>query len=467
MKQEHIEAAIETAGLTPPSNTSFEVSGEDPFFRSPMNLATGASAALVMLGSAVDDIWHLRHDKRQHISIDSRHAALSLLSAWLLTIDGESAFLKLADRDGHNQVSGAFECEDGQRIHLQPGFAHHSDATLSVLNCEPSPTAVATAIRKWRSGSLETALSEAGVPAVIIRDWPTWQQHPQGIAMTDIPVVEIEKIGDAPAVMPAPSRLPLSNIRVLDLTRVLAGPTCSRILGEFGADVLHVDSPHLPDLKPGQADTAHGKRMTFLDLEQQQDSDVLGSLSDTTDVFVQSYRAGSLARRGFGPNELAQHRPGIVYVSVNCYGHHGPWINRPGYDGNAMAATGINLIQNAPPEPGIAIAMNDYCTAYWGAYGALRALHKRATEGGSWHVKVSLTQSAMWFLRMGVPHDRTRGLPANEITSLASDYMSAEDTAYGRLMQLTPALNLSETPPAWRRKTPLPGSSEAIWADYQ
>lgn len=461
MENRHIIDAIRHAGLTPPE-LKFSVTGNDPFFRSPLQLATGASAALVMLGDAVDQLWQLRGGTPQTVHIDANHAALSLLSMWLLTVDGELASAKFAD-SGRVNLSGQYRCADDKWIHLQPGFAHHAEAITRTLGCEAHRDALRAAIAARQSDAVETELSQAGVPAVVIRSWESWQQTQQGQAMAGVPVCEITRIDDADPGPLTPASRPLEGIRVLDITRVLAGPTCARLLGEQGADVLHVDGPHLPDLKPGQVDTSHGKRMTFLNLDQTEDLQTLQDLAGNADVFVQSYRAGSLARRGLGPEALAKLRPGMVYVSVNCYGHHGPWRDRPGYDGNAMAATGIQLIQRQEPEPGIAVAMNDYCTAYWGAWGAMTALRRRATEGGSWHVRVSLVQSAMWFLRMGTPFDRTLGQSPEQVREIAERYLVAEDSPYGRLMQLRPALGMSLTPPEWRSGTPLPGSSAPVW----
>lgn len=461
MDNQNVEKAIKTAGLEPP-DIEYEITGDDPFFKSPLQLATGACASLVMLGSAIDEVWRLRGGVRQSIKLDADHAALSLLSMWLLRIDGESAAAKLSRDDG-TRLTGQYECADGRLIHLQPGFPHHAETIVRSLGCDMDRNAVAEAVAARPAAELEDRLSEAGIPAVVVRDWQTWQQTPQGMAMKDVPTVEIEKIADSAPMPLGSADAPLAGIRVLDLTRVLAGPTCARTLGEYGADVLHVDGPHLPDLKPGQADTAHGKRMTFLDLRQHTDLVTLTKLLPATDVFVQSYRAGSLAARGLGPEQLAKERPGIVYVSVNCYGHHGPWQGRPGYDGNAMAATGIQLIHREEPSPGIAVAMNDYCTAYWGAYGAIKALARRATEGGSWHVRVSLTQSAMWFLRMGLPNDRTKGHTPQDVRRISEAYMHEEASPYGKLTQLLPALGMSETPPRWRNGTPMPGSSPPNW----
>ena len=463
MDRETVIQAIEAAGLSAPADTDWSVQGSDPFFRSPLPLATGASAALVMLGSALDELHCARGGTRQMVSVDAQHAALSLLSMWLLTVDGKDALQALSATSGN--LVGQYPCSDGTVLHLQPGFQHHNEAICRVLACQPVAESVKSAIAGQPGGALETSLSDAGVPAVLVRDRESWHQHPQGMAMAPIPTVEIEQIGESAPVPLALDVQPLGGLRVLDLTRVLAGPTCAKILGEHGADVLHVDSPNLTDLRAAQADTAHGKRMTFLDLELADDRDQLKLLASTADVFVQSYRAGSLARRGFGPDALAEAGKGSVYVSVNCYGHHGPWVDRPGFDGNAMAATGISKLHSQEPAPGIAVAMNDYCTAYWGAYGAIEGLRRRAVSGGSWHVRVSLTQSAMWFLRLPRVTNGDSGHSAGEALELSSHYRTTEQTAYGRLSQLNSPLLMSATPAAYARGTPMPGSSKPVWLD--
>ena len=142
---------------------------------------------------------------------------------------------------------------------------------------------------------------------------------------------------------------PLSGLRVMDMTRVLAGPTVARTLAEFGADILHITARHLPDLTSAQADTGHGKRRTFLDLNDPEDLLQLRHLVKGADVFNQSFRTGRLANRGFSPDQVAAMRPGIIYVSENCYGHHGPWQHKRGYDSNVRAASGV-LMQHENPR---------------------------------------------------------------------------------------------------------------------
>jgi crotonobetainyl-CoA:carnitine CoA-transferase CaiB-like acyl-CoA transferase len=208
-----------------------------------------------------------------------------------------------------------------------------------------------------------------------------------------------------------------------------------------------------------EVDTGHGKRQAYLDLEEAKGAVTLRRLIGRADVFSQGFRSGSLDRRGFGPEELASIRPGIVYVSENAYGHVGPWRQRPGWEQLAQAATGVTL-QQGGARPVIApAAMTDYTTGYLAALGAMIALRRRAFEGGSWHVRTSLARTAMWFQSLG---NDLNPAAASEVGNLGM-LMEDRETGYGRLRYLRPALDMSVTPPAWREVVRPPGSDPAEW----
>ena len=175
----------------------------------------------------------------------------------------------------------------------------------------------------------------------MVRTMDEWAKHPQAIAIAGLPLMEIIKLGDSP---PEPLRKgdrPLSGIRVLDLTRVLAGPTCARTLAEHGADVLKITGAHLPSMGRQEFDTGHGKLSAHLDLREEKDMETLRGLVRETDVFSQGYRPGTLGKRGFSPEALAQLRPGIVFVSLCAFSHVGPWASRRGFDTVVQTVSGI------------------------------------------------------------------------------------------------------------------------------
>lgn len=435
---------------------------------SPLGIREGATTVLGLVGQQVADIWQAGTGRAQDVCIDTRHAEVSMASAWLLRLDGDFATTRNAPG---GPIEGGFTTADDKTLYFLCAFPGITQQTAEALGCEVTRESVAAAVRAKPAAELEAALNERDVTGVIVRDYATWKSHPQAEALEPQPVVHIQRIGDAPPTPLPLGERPLSGLRVVDATRVIAGPMCTRTLTEFGADVLHVGSPHVPDLVYTQADTAHGKRRAFVDLDQPEGIPQMQDLCRHADVFVQSYRPGSLARRGFGPADLAELRPGVVYVTESAYGDEGPWRTKRGFDGNIQAATGIQALHGPRPRPAaggadspIAMAINDYCTGYWGAYGVLEALRRRAIEGGSWHVQVSLAQTAMWFLRMGSSHDPADAMPAREARALAAELSEQSQSDYGVMTRLRPVLQLSETPAHWATPTVLPGHDPATWA---
>jgi crotonobetainyl-CoA:carnitine CoA-transferase CaiB-like acyl-CoA transferase len=257
---------------------------------------------------------------------------------------------------------------------------------------------------------------------------------------------------------------------VLDLTRVLAGPTCARTLAEHGADVLKITAAHLPNLGYQEYDTGHGKLSAQLDLRAARDVDTLRALVRDADVFSQSYRPGSLADRGFSPEALARLRPGIVVVSLSAFSHAGPWAGRRGFDTVVQTVSGITarqgeLFPGAQPGPQFYPASAiDYITGYLMAFGAGVALARRTREGGSWLVRISLAQTGRWLVGHGeVPAAELTGVPREFTPAELERWTITSDTPAGRLHHLGPVVDLSETPPRWARPTVPLGYHEPVW----
>ena len=205
---------------------------------------------------------------------------------------------------------------------------------------------------------------------------------------------------------------------MLDLTRVVAGPTCARTLAEHGADVLKIAAPHIPIVERQEYDTGHGKLSAYLDLREEKDREILRGLIREADVFSQGYRPGTLSTRGFSPQALAQLRPGIVAVSLSAFSHVGPWASRRGFDTVVQTVSGISTRQAQAfpgPEPGprfYPASAVDFITGYLMAFGTMVALRRRAEEGGSWFVRISLAQVGRWLVQRGeVPESQLRDVP--------------------------------------------------------
>src|SRR5206468_8562661 len=216
---------------------------------------------------------------------------------------------------------------------------------LKVLGVAEDREAVTRAVARWDAAELEEAIIAAKGAGGMVRSKAEWAVHPQGKAVAALPLMEIVRIGDSrPEALPSGKR-PLSGIRVLDLTRVLAGPTCGRTLAEHGADVMKITAQHLPNLGYQEWDTGHGKLSAQLDLRQPGDLETLRGLVRETDVFSQGYRPGTLAGRSLSPEELAALRPGLIYVSLSAFSHSGPWAQRRGFDTVVQTVSGMTARQ--------------------------------------------------------------------------------------------------------------------------
>jgi crotonobetainyl-CoA:carnitine CoA-transferase CaiB-like acyl-CoA transferase len=438
--------------------------GSDPVLPTPFRIGTAGAASLAAVALATVELWRIRTGRGQEVAVDLRQAAASLRSATYMQLgDGKLP----PDR---NPLMGFYPARNGRWSYLHCNFPNHRAAALKVLDVPEDHDAVTCAVADWDAAELEEAIIAAKGAGGMVRTHAEWAAHPQGKAVAGLPLLEIVKIGEAPPEpLPAGER-PLSGIRALDLTRVLAGPTCARTLAEHGADVLKITAPHLPSLGYQEFDTGLGKLAAYLDLREPEAVETLRGLAREADVFCQGYRPGSLAARGFSPEALAALRPGIVCVSLSAFGHEGPWASRRGFDTVIQAVSGIaarqaEVVPGRTPGPQFyPVSAIDYCTGYLMAMGTMVALARRAREGGSWLVRASLAQIGKWIVDLGE-------IPASDLAGVASDFTPAElehwsmttETPAGRLRHLGPVVRLSETPPHWARPSVPLGFNAAAW----
>ena len=351
-------------------------------------------------------------------------------------------------------------------MRLHTNFPHHRAGILKLLDCAYEREAVQAALLRWEAEPFETAAAEAKLIATMLRSPAEWAAHPQGKAVAGLPLLEISRIGEAPARrLPAGAARPLSGVRVLDLTRVIAGPVCGRTLAAHGAEVMRITAPHLPGLPELDIDMGRGKLSAALDLRAAEERERLAALARESHIFVQGYRPGGLAALGFSPEALAEMRPGIVAVSLSAYGHEGPWANRRGFDSQVQNASGINVAEaearGVPPPKELPAQALDHASGYLMAFGAMMALLRKAREGGSWHVRVSLAQTGHWLTGLGrLQCGFDRAEPTSEEIKAVLDAM---DTPFGRLTFIRHAARLSETPAVWARP-PVPlGTHAPVW----
>ncbi|PPQ35221.1 CoA transferase [Rhodopila globiformis] len=464
MPHDALRGILSIAGLHAGSVTF--TGGSDPVLPTPFRIGTAGAATLAATGIAAAELWDLRTGQRQDVAVDVRQAAASLRSSHYLTV--ANAEVSAA----RNSIMGVYPAKNGRWSYIHTNFPNHRAAALQVLGVADDRDAVARAIANRDAAALEEAIIAAEGAGGMVRSAAEWSAHPQAAAIAALPLLEIVRIGDSPPEPLPPGNRPLSGIRVLDVTRVLAGPTCARTLAEHGADVLKITAAHLPSLGYQEYDTGHGKLSAELDLRTQRDRAALLGLIRQADVFSQGYRPGSLAARGLSPEALAAIRPGLIYVSLSAFGHAGPWASRRGFDTVVQTVSGITtrqaeVIPGKTPGPQFyPVSAIDYCTGYLMAFGAMVALGRRAREGGSWLVRISLAQVGRWIVGLGeVPATAARDAPAEFTAQELDRWSMVSETPAGPLRHLRPVVQMAETPPHWARPSVPLGYHQPVWPD--
>lgn len=439
--------------------------GSDPVLPSSFRLATAAQASIGAAALAAAEIGHRRGAARQQVGVSALDAALECGMHY--RIDGRTP-------DAWDPLSSLYRCGGGalpQWLRLHANFAHHRDGALRLLGLPPGPAtgraAVQAALAGWSAEGFESAAAEAGLVVAALRSFDEWDRHPQGLALAGAPVISLEKIGEAP-----PQRwselsngsAPLSGLRVLDLTRILAGPVAGRALAAYGAEVMLVNSPGLPNIE-AIADTSRGKLSAHLDLRQPAGAAALRALLRDAQVFMQGYRPDALAALGFDSDTLASLRPGIVCVSLSAYGARGPWAGRRGFDSLVQTATGFNDAEaraagSAEPRA-MPCQIIDYASGYLMAFGAQAALLRQAREGGSWHVRVSLARTGLWLRGLGRVE---RGF---DVAQPPFEHRLVETgSGFGRLAALPHPARFTATPAHWARPSVPPGTHPPAWPAF-
>jgi crotonobetainyl-CoA:carnitine CoA-transferase CaiB-like acyl-CoA transferase len=439
------------------------LTGAEPALPSSFAIGTVAQATVAAATLAANELWHLRTGRRQRVSVDMRHAGIEFRSERYLRIDGKPP------HEHRDKTVGVYRTGDCRWIRLHTNLPHHRAGTLKLLGADYDRASVQRAIDGWEAFKLEDAAAAAGLVVTATRSFAEWDAHPQGRAVAGLPLFVIEKIGDAPAQpLPAGDR-PLAGVKVLDLTRVIAGPVCGRTLAAHGADVLNITAAHLPAMEALVIDTHRGKLTAQIDLRDGAGRDKLAGLLRDADIFIQGYRPGAIAQYGFSAEQAARMKPGIVCVSLCAYGHEGPWAGRRGFDSLVQNADGLNVAEaeasgrtgpNPEPMPLPAQAL-DHATGYLMSLGAMTALKRRASEGGSWHVRCSLAQTGHWVRHLG----RIAGGLACPNPSFDDVRDLTEDSAsgFGRLTSVRHCAMMSETPVRWVRPSMPLGSHAPEW----
>jgi crotonobetainyl-CoA:carnitine CoA-transferase CaiB-like acyl-CoA transferase len=402
-------------------------------------LSTGAVAAASLAG-AVLAAARGASDSVPAVRVDPRRVAASFTNDRLQTLDGAGA-------GGWAELSGFWAVADGW-VRTHANYPHHRHQLLAALGLaeDTDRDTFAGRLRSWAARDVEDAVTAAGGIAAAVRPAAEWRQHPQAQAISALPLVGIGVLAGGPPRRLGPSPVgpvrPAAGLRVLDLTRVIAGPVATRTLALLGADVLRIDSPAVPEIEWQHLDTGAGKRSARLDLRAEGDRAAFDRLLAEADVVVTGYRPGALDAFGLDPAELAARRPGIVHASLSAWGGTGPWRDRRGFDSIVQAASGIAMLESTDgTTPGALPAQAlDHATGYLLAAAVLHAVAAQLHEGGTWHVEAHLARTAQWLL------DASPAVPAVAPQWDPAECLTERDTPSGLLRYALPAVSFAGSP---------------------
>jgi crotonobetainyl-CoA:carnitine CoA-transferase CaiB-like acyl-CoA transferase len=442
------------------------VAGEDPIV--PARHRLGACIGIPVMASAVAAVaFHRqRGGPAQDLELDLRQAlhGINPGAFWHPALNGLPAPHPLVLDNPF--LLTPYRTADGRWVMASGVYPRLAAQWCRFLNVPPDRGKVAAAIARWDAAELEEAASAAGLPACVVRSPGEWLAHEHGAVLAGEPVIGLQRIGDAPACDFGPAPRPFAGVRILSFTHAVAGPVVGRTLAEHGADVLCGTRPNDYEHEFIYAEANVGSRSAYLDLASPAGQDRADALLANAHVVVNNHRSGALERHGLDPDRLADQYPGVVYVSVTCYGSHGPWAGRGGFDMNASAVSGLMTTEGTKAQPRLPVTglINDYVTGYLGAVGAAAALVRRATEGGSWHVTVNLTRAAMWCGSLGLVDPAQAGCDADHSLREPAPYDAA--SPLGDVHMLAPPVRFSATAPAWPAPLLVPrGSSRPEWQD--
>ncbi|MFF9140532.1 CoA transferase [Streptomyces albogriseolus] len=386
------------------------------------------------------------------VRVDDGAVATAFVSERHLRTDGRAA-------ESFAPLSRFWRTADGW-VRTHANYPHHRARLLTALGAPEDPDAVAAVLARRSAREVEETVTAAGGLAVALRTPEEWAAHGQAAAVARLPLVERVRLDAAPAreftAAGGNPLLPAAGLRVLDLTRVVAGPVATRTLALLGADVLRLDPPGLPELPDQHTDTGFGKRSALVDLASGRE--VFEELLARADVVVTGYRPGSLNRFGLSAEALAGRRPGVVVAQLSAWGAAGPWAGRRGFDSLVQVATGIAHIEGEHGRPGALPAQAlDHGTGYLLAAGVLRALSDQADAGGGRLVRVALARTAAE-VRAGADDSAAHG---GEVP--ATPWLAERNSPLGRLRYALPPVDFEGGPRDWARPPGAWGADAARW----
>jgi len=447
--------------------------GQDPILPSPLRFGTMAAIGLAARSVAVAGLWRQATGEGQDISVDVRRALRRFCGFY----EG-----KWETMNGRPPSPGGYavspflkdpffrETRDGRHVVALDFYPQVLERTLNFLRCSPSVESISNAILKWNAVELEEEAAEEGLVLAMVRTNEEFRREVQySEVLSKMPLITVEKIGDSePVPLKTSGNLPLAGIRAFGMGHVIAGGAMGRDMALYGADVLNIWRPHDSEVEAFAWDVQVGMRSTILD-DSKEDRAQFNRLLQDADVFFANKRPGFLKKHDLDAEMLCQQKPGLIHATVILHGDKGPWSNRPGFDEIGAAVSGLFTLEGSPtrPKQPPIVPICDNVVAWLGTTGILAALRRRAIEGGSYRVVVSLTRTVLWLLSLGIfdkAYAKASAGSTDEHAYVAPDLFTAE-TPLGTYQGMTDQVVMSRTPGAFRIVLVPRGSSKPEWLE--
>ncbi|OAL48177.1 CoA-transferase family III [Pyrenochaeta sp. DS3sAY3a] len=458
-----------TLGLPQEALESLELDLDAECYPSSFKVSHLAHSSIALSALTAALFWSTRHQtSKPKVTVSAEHACAEFKSERLYILNGKPAPTLWG------ALGGLHKSADGY-VRIHDNFPNHRNNALEILGLDKSATRkdVSAKVLEWKSVDLETKAFKRGAVIAALRSLEEWDALPQANAVADFPILS-SKIGDGEPYIPqVPATITddkcLRGIRVVELSRVIAAPVAGKTLAAHGADVIWVTSPTLPDLPDLDIDVSRGKRTVQLDIKKARDKAQLLDLLCTADIFIQSYRPGSLAAQGLSPSDLIKANPNLIVASLNAYGPDGPWSHNRGFDSLVQTCSGLNVAdaesygaeEAARVLPCQAL---DHGSGYLLATGIMAALYQRATRGGAYEVNVSLA-GVMKYLRSLGRYEGKTGFDRKDFAGPqdVERYLEARDTGFGELKAVRHSARVEGVKVGWDVMPKPLGSDQPVW----
>lgn len=467
----HDSVAYIWKGLSLPEDvlSSLELPVDAECLPSSFKIDVLAQSTIAASALAAALYWSTRHSEATpRVIVPSEHACVEFMSERLYTLDGQSASPPWGPIGGLHKVSDGF-------VRIHDSFPNHRQNALQILGLGPdaSRDEVAKELMNWRAIELETQASQSGAVIAAQRSFEEWDALPQAKAIPDFPILmgKVAQLEPHSSTPPMADNKCLKGVRVVEMSRVIAAPVAGKTLAAHGADVIWITSPSLPDLPDLDIDLSRGKRTVQLDIQKAKDKATLLELLSTADVFIQSYRPGSLAAKGLSVEDLLKVNPNLIVASLNAYGPEGPWCQHRGFDSLVQACSGLNVAEaqsygGGEPMRVLPCQALDHGAGYLLATGIIAALFKRATEGDIYEVKVSLA-GVMKYLRSLGRREVKSGFSRKNFKESrdVEGYLESRETAFGILKAIKHAAKIEDAAIGWENMPKPLGSDNPVWLE--